>query len=225
MTNKLEKKELEAPDQVTVFLMKIRAFIETHRTRIYMGAGAVAILFLLAGGVYFYQMNYENKAADLYNGAFSAQMKTNTPDAADNAIKGFKDVISRYPRSNAAVLGYYRLANIYFTKRDYDNAKLHYQKFIDSASSRNDLLTLAYNGMGACEEQKKEFKKALEYYEMAMKTKSAASFEALNYQNTARIYEALKDNKKALEFYQKALSKTADPVNSILLKRKISTLS
>ncbi len=225
MTNKLEKKELEAPDQVTVFLMKIRVFIETHRSRIYMGAGAVAVLFLLAGGVYFYQMNYENKAADLYNGAFSAQMKTNTPDAADTAIKGFKDVIARYPRSNAAVLGCYRLANLYFTKRDYDNAKLYYQKFIDSASSQNDLLTLAYNGMGACEEQKKEFKKALEYYEMAMKTKSAASFEYLSYKNTARIYEALKDNKKALEFYQKALSKTADPVNSILLKRKISTLS
>jgi len=225
MTNKQEKKELEAPDQVTVFLSKIRTFIETHRSRIYMGAGAVAVLFLLAGGVYFYQMNYENKAANMYNGVFSAQMKANSPDAVDTAIKGYNEIISKYSRSDAALLAQYTLANLYFKKQDYDNAKSTYQQFIDRASQDNDLLTLAYNGMGACEENKKDFKKALEYYEMAMKTKSAASFESLNYQNAARIYEALKDNKKALEFYQKALPKTADPVNTILLKRKISSLS
>lgn len=224
MTNKQEKKELEAPDQLTVFLMKIRAFIETHRSRIYMGAGVVAVLFLLAGGVYFYQMNYENKAANIYNDIFTAQIRATSPDAADAAIKGYNEMISKYSRSDAAMLAHYSLANLYFKKQDYDHAKSAYQKFIDRASADNDLLTLAYQGLGACEEKKKDFKKALEYYEMAMKTTSAASFQFLNYQNAARIYEALKDNKKALEFYQKALSKTADPVKSMLLKRKISSL-
>ena len=225
MTSKQEKKELEAPDQLTVFLMKIRAFIETHRSRIFIGAGAVAVLFLLAGGVYFYQMNYEKKAANLYNDIFNAQIKATSPDAADVAIKGYNEMISKYSRSDAAMLAHYRLANLHFKKQDYDNAKSSYQKFIDRASSDNDLLTLAYHGLGACEEMKKDFKKALEYYEMAMKTKAAASFEFLNYQNAARMYEVLKDNKKAVDFYQKALSKTADPVKTILLKRKISSLS
>lgn len=225
MTNKQEKKELEAPDQFSVFLMKIRIFIETHRSRIYVGAGAVAVLFLLVGGVYFYQMRYENKAANLYNDIFSAQIKAASPDAADVAIKGYNEMISKYSRSDAAMLAQYSLANLYFKKKEYDNAISAYQKFIDRAPSDNDLLTLAYHGLGACQEKKKDFKKALEYYEMAMKTKQAASFAFLNYQNAARIYEAMNDNKKAVEFYQKALSKTTDPVKTILLKRKISSLS
>jgi tetratricopeptide (TPR) repeat protein len=225
MTNKLEKKELEAPDQVSIFLMKIRAFIETHLSRIYLGAGAVAVLFLIAVGVYFYQTNYENKAFSLYHGVLAARMKAGSPAGDEAAIKGLKELISKYPRSNAAALGHYRLGNLYYSRRDYDAAKTSYQEFINLASSDNDLITLSYNGLGACEEQKKDLKKALEFYELAMSTKTAASFEALNYASAARVYEGMKDNKKAVEFYQKALSKTTDPVMTILIKRKLSALS
>lgn len=225
MTSKLEKRELEEPDKLTLLFMQLRTLIETHRTRIYMGVAIVAFLFVAAGGVYFYQTNYEKKASDLYNAAFRSQMESHSPETDDATVKSLKDLILAYPRSDAAVLGHYRLGNIYLAKKDYDAAKASFQKFIELASSDNDLVTLAYNGLGTCEEQKKDFKKALDYYELAMKSKTSALFEALNYANTARVYEEMKDNKKAVEFYEKALSKTTDPLKSILLKRKISSLS
>jgi tetratricopeptide (TPR) repeat protein len=225
MTSKMEKKVLEEPDKLTVFFMQIRAFIETHKSRIYIGAGGIAVLFLIAVGVYFYQANYENKAAGLYNGVVAAKMKAGSPAGDEAAIKGLKEVISKYKRSNAALLAYYRLGNLYYGSGDYNAAKGAYEEFIKDASPDNDLATLAYAGLGACAEQQKELKKALEFYELAMKTKTAASFETLNYSNVARIYAAMKDNKKAIEFYQKALSKTTDPALTILLKRKLSLLS
>jgi tetratricopeptide (TPR) repeat protein len=224
MTSKMEKKVLEEPDKLTVFFMRIRAFVETHKSRIYMGAGGIAFLFLIAIGVYFYQVNYENKAAGLYNGVVTARMKAGSPARDEAAIKGLKEVISKYPRSNVALLAHYRLGNLYYASGDYDAAKGAYEKFIKDASADNDVVTLAYGGLGACAEQKKDLKKALEFYELAMKTKTAASFETINYSNVARVYAAMKDNKKAIEFYQKALSKTTDPVLTILIKRKLSLL-
>ncbi|MCK9364217.1 MAG: tetratricopeptide repeat protein [Syntrophales bacterium] len=225
MTNKLEKKELEEPDKLTILFTKIRSFVETHRSKIYLGAGIAVVIFLIAGGFYLYQANYENRAAGFYNGILTAQMKAGSPAGDEALTKGLKELLSKYPRSNAASLGHYRLGNLYYNRRAYDEAEASYHAFIKSASSDNDLIALAYNGLGACAEQKKDLKKALEFYDLAMKTKAGSSFESINYSNIARIYEELKDNKKAVEFYQKALLKTTDPARSILIKRKLSLLS
>ena len=225
MTNKLEKKELEGPDKLSVLFLKIRSFIETHRSKIYLGAGIAVVIFLIAGGIYLYRANYENNAAGFYNGILTAHVKAGSPAGDEALTKGLKELLSKYPRSNAASLGHYRLGNLYYSRRAYDEAEASYRAFIKRASADNDLVALAYSGLGACAEQKKELKKALEFYDLAMKTKAASSFEGVNYFNIARVYEGLKDNKKAAEFYQKALLKTTDPVRSILIKRKLSLLS
>jgi len=57
-----------------------------------------------------------------------------------------------------------------------------------------------------------------------MKTNTASSFEALNFNNIARIHEAMNHPGKAAEFYRKALGKTTDPLMMMYLKRKISIL-
>ena len=99
-----------------------------------------------------------------------------------------------------------------------------YQDFLKKAPSDSDLVTLAYNGLGSCYEMKKDFKKALEYYDNAMKTRTGLSFEAMNYGSIARVYEAMNNPAKAVEFYRKALGKTTDPLMTLYLKRKISIL-
>ncbi|MCU0615306.1 MAG: tetratricopeptide repeat protein, partial [Desulfobacterales bacterium] len=52
-----------------------------------------------------------------------------------------------------------------------------------------------------------------------------AGFETIGLRNVARAYEELNNKEKALEYYKKALEKTTEPASSILIKRKISTLS
>lgn len=224
MATKIDKKELVEPDKLQLFFLSVRTFAERHRIRIYAGAGIFLLFILLAGGWYLYQQNYQKSAGKLYNRVFDAAAKAGPPSGDAAAIAGYKDLISQYPRSDAAVMAYYRLGNLYFSRQEFDAAIVAYQEFLNHASPQSDLITLANSGLGNCQEAKKDYNKALESYEKAMKTNSAASFEALNYTNIARVYEELKNPAKAAEFYRKALGKTTDPLMTLYLKRKISIL-
>jgi predicted negative regulator of RcsB-dependent stress response len=224
MAAKLDKHELNEPDKLQLFFLSTRAFAEKHRTRIYAGGGIFVLIALLAGGWYLYRVNYQTSAGKIYNQIFEVAAKAGSPAGDMAAIKGYKDLITRYPRSRAAVTAYYRLGNLYFGRREYDAAISAYQDFLRDTSAESDLMTLAYCGLGASQEAKNDLNKALEAYDLAIKTSSAPSFEALNYSNIARIYEAKKDPVKASEFYRKALDKTTDPLMTLYLKRKLAIL-
>lgn len=224
MAAKMDKHELNEPDKLQLFFLRIRAFAEKHRARIYAGGGIFILLALLAGGWYLYRVNYQASAEKRYNQIAEAATIAASPAGDTAAIKGYQDLISRYPRSLAAVTSYYRLGNLYLDRREYDSAINAYQDFLRNTSVESDLMPLAYGGLGACHEAKNDLNKALESYEMAMKTRAASSFEALNYSNIARIHEAKKDSTKAAEFYRKALDKTTDPLMTLYLKRKLAIL-
>jgi len=224
MVDKLDKKDLSEPDQLQLLFIKVRTFIENHKKRLYVGSGIAGIIFLLAGGWYLYQLNYETRAEKSYAKVFEAAQKAGSPAGDPVTIKGYKDLILQYPHSRAAVTAHYRLGNLHFSRHEIDAAILAYESFLNKASTDNDLVTLAYSSLGACYEEMKNFNKALESLDKAMKTNTASSFEVLNYISTARVYEAMNNPLKALEFYRKALEKTTDSIMTLYLKRKISTL-
>lgn len=223
-TTKIDKKALEEPDGLQLFFLNIREFINKHKIRIYTGTGIFIAIVLLAGGWYLYQLNYETSAGKTYARILETAMKAPSPAGDPAAISGYKDLIARYPRSRAAATAYYRLGNLYFDRNEVDSAITAYRAFLSKAPAGSDLVTLAYNELGVCYESKKDFNKAIESYELAMKSKMASSFEALTYGGIARVYEKMNNAAKAAEFYQKALEKTKDPLMTLYLKRKISLL-
>jgi predicted negative regulator of RcsB-dependent stress response len=224
MAAKMDKNELNEPDKLQLFFLRVRALSEKHRAKIYTGGGIFILIALLAGGWYLYRVNYQTSAEKIYNQIFEAAAKAGSPAGEVAAIKAYKDLISQYPRSRAAVTAYYRLGNLYLGRREYDAAISAYQDFLKNTAAESDLMTLAYSGLGACQEAKNDLNKALEAYDQAMKTSSAPSFEALNYSNIARIHEAKNDPVKAADFYRKALEKTTDPLMTLYLKRKLAIL-
>jgi tetratricopeptide (TPR) repeat protein len=224
MAAKIDKKELEEPDKLQLFFLSIRTFMGKNRTAIYTGAGVFFLLILLAGGWYVYQLNYETSAEKIYTRILETTMKTGSPDGGTAAIKGYKDLVVQYPRSVTAVAAYYRLGNLYFGRHELDAAINAYQEFLNNAPSDSDLIPLAYNGMGSCYEVKKDFNKAIELFEYALKFGNGSSFEAMNYSGIARAYEAMNNPVKAVEFYRKTLGRTTDPLMTLYLKRKISIL-
>lgn len=223
-TTKLDKKDLTEPDKLQLVFLRVRTLVEKHRIPLYAGAGIFILILMLAGGWHFYQLNYETGAEKMYSKVFDTAQKAGSPTGDPAAIKGYKDLILKYPRSRAAITALYRLGNLYFGSHEIDAAILAYQDFLNKAPAGSDLVTLAYNGLGACYEVKKDFKKALESIEKAMKTSTASSFEALNYTSMARVHESMNSYAKAVEFYRKALGKTTDPLMTLYLKRKISNL-
>ncbi|MBU0652601.1 MAG: tetratricopeptide repeat protein [Proteobacteria bacterium] len=224
MAAKMDKHELNEPDKLQLFFLLVRAFAEKHRVRIYAGGGIFILIALLASGWYLYRDHYQTSAGKIYNQIIEAAAKAGSPAGDAATIKGYKDLISQYPRSRAAAMANYRLGNLYSGRREYDAAISAYQEFLKNSSAESDLVTLTYNGLGACQEAKKDLNKALESYDMATKTSAASSFEVLNYSNIARVYEAKNDPAKAAEFYRKALDKTTDPLMTLYLKRKLAIL-
>jgi tetratricopeptide (TPR) repeat protein len=224
MGKKIDKKQLDEPDKLQLLFLSARTFTERHKTRIYAGTGIFFFILVLIGGWYLYRLNYEKSAGKIYSKIFEAAQKAESPDADQTAIKEYKDLITQYPQSRAAVLARYRLGNLYFARQEIDGAILAYKDFLKESPADSDLVTLAYNALGACHEAKKNFKEAIESLEIAMKTNTASSFEALNYINIARVHEAMNSPEKAVEFYRKALGKTTDPLTTLYLKRKISIL-
>jgi tetratricopeptide (TPR) repeat protein len=221
MTDKLTKMELEEPDKLHIFFEEFLEYVKHNQMKIAMIAAAIVVLLLLIGGWFIYDRNYENKAGGLYQAAFLLE-KSGAPQGIESAVKQYRDLVSQYPRSVAAVLASYRLGNLFFKVGRYDEAIGFYQGFLEKASGNNDLKTLVLSALGAAYEGKKDLKRALEYYEKAIVTPADNGFAALNYQNAARIYEQMNNKAKALDYYKKALAITVDPAAEILIKRNIA---
>jgi tetratricopeptide (TPR) repeat protein len=224
MGKKIDKKQLNEPDKLQLFFLSARTFMEKHKTRIYSGIGIFLFVIVMIGGWYLYRLNYEKSAGKIYSKIFETTQKAETPAGDQIAIKEYKDLIIQYPQSRVAVLARYRLGNLYFARHEIDEAILAYKDFLNESPVDSDLVTLAYNALGACHEAKHNFKESLESIESAMKTNTAPSFETLNYTSIARVLEAMNMPEKAVEFYRKALGKTSDPLMILFLKRKISIL-
>ena len=119
----------------------------------------------------------------------------------------------------------WRGGNIYFNINEIDKSISAYEKFIKKSSGDNDLVVLAYVGLGYCYEAKGNLKKALKSLDNSIKYCTVgSSYEGIIYRNMGRIYEEMNDSPKAVEYYKKALKLTIDPSMEMLIKSKISTL-
>jgi tetratricopeptide (TPR) repeat protein len=224
MGKKIDKKQLDEPDKLQLLFLSARNFMEKHKTRLYTGAGVFLIIVVMLCGWYLYRFNYEKSAGKIYSKIIETAQKTESSDGDQAAIKEYKDLIAQFPRSRPSVLARFRLGNLYFSRNEIDAAILAYKDFLNASPADNDLVTLAYNALGACHEVKKNFKESLDAFENAMKTSTSDSFEALTCINIARVHEAMNSPEKAVEFYRKALGKTTDPLTTLYLKRKSSIL-
>ncbi|MEI7672176.1 MAG: hypothetical protein WCK00_08705, partial [Deltaproteobacteria bacterium] len=119
MTSKMDIHELNEPDKLQIFFLRVRTFADKHRVRFYAGGGVILLIALLAGGWYLYRENYQASAGKVSNQILEAAAKVGSPAGDTEAIKGYKDLISRYPQSKAAITAYYRLGNLYLGRREY----------------------------------------------------------------------------------------------------------
>jgi len=226
MSRKITKKELKQPDPFQLSIARTMQFISTHKQKIYIIISVFTLIFLISAGWYLYRENTEKKAQILYTKAYLTTLNS-SPDGSKidpGNLKLYQDVISQYPGSKAARIAYYQIGNLNYRLNDIEGAIKAYQEYLKKASDDNELIPLVYIGLGYCFENKKDYPKALDYFEKVLKTKSAANYANINLRNIARIYEKQNNKEKALEYYQKALERTSDPFVNQYIKRKISTL-
>jgi tetratricopeptide (TPR) repeat protein len=226
MAGKITKKELKEPDFLQVELAKLVQFFMKHQAKVY-----ILLLFFLLGAVveagwYLYKLNYERSAQKVYSQVETLSLKSNAAQRESaKLVDGFRNVVSKYPRSKAALHSYYQLGNLYLNANQPDLAIRAYDEFIKRASDKNYLKVFAYTGKGYCHEMKKDFKEALLSLESALKMPDGDILQGQIYRDMALVYEEMNDQKKSLEYYRKALEKTSDPTMGSIIKRKIAAIS
>jgi len=227
MARKITKKEIEKPDSFQLALKQITTYIKENKTKIYLISGVITLIIAISFGWYFYRMNYENSAQKLYAKvnlvAMKLTMQGGKPD--QNILNMYRDIITQYPGSKAAMMVHYQMGNMYYNLGDIESSIKAYTEFLKEVPEGSDLRALAQTGLGYCYESKKDLKDALDSFEKAANSKFDGSFEGITYRNIARIYEEMDNKGKAIEYYKKALDKTSDPSMKHLLKRKISIIS
>ncbi len=227
MARKITKKEIEKPDSLQLALKRIATYVKENKTKIYLISGLITLIIAISFGWYFYRMNYENNAQKLYVKVNLVTMKlTMQGDKPDqNILNMYREVITQFPGSKAAMMVRYQMGNMYYNLGDIKSSIKEYTEFLKEVPDGSDLKALAYIGLGYCYESKKDLKDALDSFEKAANSKSDGSFEGITYRNIARIYDEMDNKGKALEYYKKALDKTSDPSMKHLLKRKIAIIS
>jgi len=229
MADKLTKKELEQPDEFHTIGWQALQYLSEHREKFYLAGAVVLLVIILSGGWYFYRLNYENKAQNLYSSAYTA---SSVPDTAEEgvrrgaylqAVQIYEELVKEYPSSNAATLSFYNMGNLYFNVDNMEKAITAYKTFL-KRSDDDILIALAYHGLGYCYEETEDYDNALKSFEDSNKLIQGTRFEYINYVNIGRIYEKMGRQKEAIDFYGKATGKTNDPLMEMVIKKKIAAL-
>jgi len=213
MADKVTKAELKQPDRFQLLLASTLNFLILNKKKLILGGVIFLTLILIVSGWLYYRHDQEEKALVLLNRATATyeravMQKQDLQEAANQ----YRQITTRYPHTKAADIALFRLGNLYITMGKFDEAITCFKQYTTHVGGDNELLVLAYNGLGFCYEQEKDFNQALKAYEEATRLKAGQMFESVNYGNLARLYEAMNNKKKSAEYYEKARAKAVDPV-------------
>ena len=221
----MNPKELKSPGAFQLKIEKITDYYEKNKKRAYIGLGVFLAVILISTGWYLYRLDYEKNAQKLYAEAFSAyHLSPPGPETSMRAIKMYSELNRKFPGSRAAANALFSMGNLYYGLNDFDRSIQAYKDFLNASGIRNDLRSMAYNGLGYCYDAKGDLDKALDFYEKSIQNAMGGAVLSATYSNMAGIYLEKKNREKALEYYKKAQEQKSDPVMDAMIKRKISEL-
>ena len=199
-------------NQVATILDKCRRGLEHNWKKLVMtivAAGAVAGIVVL---VMTFTSQRSEEARNLYFEA--VQLRASGNDAG--AIKIFEKVVQEYPSGTAGDLSRLKLADIYFSNKDFDNA----EKLLNDTIDSSELLIriLALNNLAACKEAEGRSKEAAELYLKAYSDKKNPS-RGVSYFNAGLSYVKAGDVSLARNIFEE-LSKESTDYSDPELKEK-----
>jgi tetratricopeptide (TPR) repeat protein len=202
---KITKKDLKEDKFVETALLA-KSYVEENYTKILVGLGVVLVLAVLI-------MLYLNHRSQRLEQAKTllGEAQIEYQNMHYNKAKAMLErLIDEYDGTDAAVQGYFVLADLYYDQNKYDEAQKYYKKFIDEYSGSEILLASGYAGYAACLEHGGNHAEAAKYYMKAQKT--APEFvEAPTYLYLAGLnYKDAGMKDKAREAFQKLIEKYKD---------------
>ena len=200
---KVRKHDLKEDKFVKAALQAKTYFDENYRqvTLVVGAIFAVIVIFI----IYNYVSKQKRDEATAQLGIAQIEFSnSNYLKASERLLR----LINDFSGTDEATQGMFLLANIYYQQKEYADARIYFEQFIDSYSGSNILLASGYAGLAACLEVDKEYEKAAELYEKAADL--AGDFpEADNYIYLAGIcYKKTGQTDQARNQFQKIIKKS-----------------
>jgi tetratricopeptide (TPR) repeat protein len=201
-------------------------YLVRYRREAIIAASCILVVIVAIVAWYLYDLSSEKAAMTLYNKAAASGKDPSQPPGqpTPETLKIYQDLVKDYSGTAAGGFAAYRLGFLHLGQGKFDEAIEAFEGYLQKHGQDNELRILVYNGLGSSYEQKKDYPKALAYFEKAAGSKAGGAFASSTHENLGRTYEAMKDTKSALEQYKKALEKAVDPAMKELLQRRIAAL-
>lgn len=219
---RIPRKELKKPDDVMTFTGRVIQSCLERKVLVLRGAGALALLILVATGVFLYQGYRERQARRLYNEAVAALV----PSASgvglslEAAITKLEEVRRQYASTKVGAVALADLGNAYLMKGNYDDALTCYQASLKGIERRSSLYGLVLENLGMAYEAKGAWDSAAETYERLAR-EGAPSYQAQAQLGLGRVSEAKGDRAKALTHYEAYLKENPDSPADEWLRVKV----
>jgi tetratricopeptide (TPR) repeat protein len=178
---KIGKQNLKE-DKFIKFIMEVKSYMDENYTRVLTYAGVLVAIIIIFSLLKYVNTEKREKA----NGMLGiAQIEFNERNY-NKAAQRLKLLLDDFGSTNEADQARFLLANIYYEQKRYDEAEPLYGEFIDSFSGNDIILASAQAGLAACNEAKKEYNTAGDWYLKAADTADGFS-EADNYRYLAGL--------------------------------------
>ena len=232
-------------DKFVTGLLKFQQYFNEHKSQIFMGIGAVAVI---AVAVVFFitgaskgQQAAENEygTANMYLRDFYGSFEQDAnrdgiPDGTiansmvnlNNAKLEYENIIKNHPNSHAAKFATFNLASIAFKLGEYEQAEDYYNKFLNKYFIDKEFEAAARKGLAGCVESQRDFETAGNMYlEIAKKYPDFSQIMDVLHKATLNFAKA-GQNDKAMEAFKmlEELPATRSVLNdakSFLCEKKI----
>lgn len=217
---KISKRQIKE-DKLVTFIFKATEYIQKNQQRILIIAGSAVALILIGYVFLSSKSSSQRQAADLFGKAFIEIQSGN----AQVGLLDLRNVVERYGGTESASWACYYLANLYYEQKDYNQAKIYYQRYVDKYKNDPLLTSSSLAGIGACFNQALNYQEAAKFYLEA--AASAADYDFLAPEYLIEAARALKKSgqiEKAKETYQKLLNKYPQSPYTFSAKRELAEL-
>jgi len=155
-------------DKLVSTTFKATEYVQKNQMPFIIGIIAIAVIF---AAVMFFRWSGDRKRAESSALLSRAEM-SGAMGNMDQYNATMQMIANDYAGTTAAKIASLRLANDYFTQKQYDNALKYFTLLLDKYSDDKMVAASAAAGKGACYEMKGDFAQAAKAYQQAADYKS-----------------------------------------------------
>jgi tetratricopeptide (TPR) repeat protein len=209
----------EVPEMSSPFV----TWVEQYRLILIVGVTVIVLASLGFLLLRYLNANKEEKAAMLFSQAYETYGKANQEGKPlDESLKLFEPIKQKYPHTGAGLLSLFYMGNCQFAVKKFDDAIASYNQFAREMAPGSQMTLMAFDSLGYCYEEKKDYRKALEFFEKTV-TPPPGLGES-GYFNIARCYETLGDKENTVKIYKKILTEYPNSARIGQVQEKIKVL-